>query len=399
LLNLLYDELPDHRSQTETRLQTLSQRWGADLASRAARAEAAKHHGDALLLYARASSLLKTPDVIAKRDELAAMMLDLHYYGVSIKALDNAQGSTAATSQLATLNLPEHVLLIDERAAKKGKKPHITIKLAVGRTDFTHDRSSSFRSARYKSGTRQVPNPFYQSAQDDVARAQREVDRYQDEVYRLERDLSNYESQVAREGPTPGVSTSAKQGVSRTRSSLDNARNNLQRAHSDLARQRERAMRVSPTTEEDVYSELQYTVTEHTLTATAPLQLTLEFSDGREPKKLNVNVSSVATDQEHAPQPLANIPGDPLNLPSQSYMNRNVWTRASAVAHSKLVESLDEHRLSLMDRAFASGEDGLRVHYLVLYILLDPSSVDPKVVKELYELRGIPDAPEVLFSF
>jgi tetratricopeptide (TPR) repeat protein len=396
IVDALYEAFPDDRAVLDERLVAFRAAWAADLTARAQKAEAAKHHGDALLLYAQAAELTQGPVHIAKRDELLAMLVDTQSYNLVVVPDDSSRGARVIAASLGRASDQRLVRIIDSKLAKKGKTAHLTLSIDAGSPEFDTRRDLSTRVARYKSGTRQVPNPFYQNAQDDVLRAEREAQRYQEEIYRLESDLANYQSQVAREGATPNTSTGAEQGVSRTQSSLEYARNNYLRAQDVVQREREELARTAQTVEEDVYSDLQYTVTTHHLDGRAEIVLRLTHADGRPPIEINRFATVTASDEEHAPQPLANVSGDPLQLPSRDSLSSTLWSVGASYAVNAIVQSLDAHRANLLDLAFKAGDEGERMHYFVLYILLDPTSVDPKIVQEIEQSRGIPNSPQLL---
>ena len=58
--------------------------------------------------------------------------------------------------------------------------------------------------------------------------------------------------------------------------------------------------------------------------------------------------------------------------------------------------TFQKHRQAVLADAFAQQDQGLRVHHYVIYILMDPSSVDQRVLDEIADLRGIPDAAGLL---
>jgi tetratricopeptide (TPR) repeat protein len=397
LSEALYDAFPDDRAILDEKLAAYRQTWAADLAVRGQQAEQAKHPGDALLLYAQAAELTQGPVHIAKRDELLAMLVDTQSYNVLVKTQDGSQGNRVVASGLAG-GASQLVRVLDDKLVKKGKVVAVTAKVGIGRPEFDTQRTSSTRVARYKSGTRQVPNPSYKSAQDRVLDAERDAQRYQDEINRLEKDLANYQQQVAREGDTPGTSTGAEQGVSRSQSSLGYARDNLSRAQNTVLSRREDLNRTPQTVEEDVYSDLQYTVTTHRLTAQLPITLRLEHADGRPAIELERVVATSASDDEHPAQPLANISADPLQLPSRDSLTSSLWSAGARIAQAAMTQSLDAHRSAILERGFKASDEGERMHYFVLYILLDPASVDPKIVEAIEQSRGIPDSPRLLMK-
>ena len=109
-------------------------------------------------------------------------------------------------------------------------------------------------SARYQSGTKQIPNPFHKMAQDKVRDRERAVLEAEKEVTNQERYVAQYSQDVAREGDTPNTSTGAEQNLSNAQSRLDSARNRVNSERSQLQQARDDLGRTQPTTEEAVYS-------------------------------------------------------------------------------------------------------------------------------------------------
>lgn len=391
LLQRVYDAYEEDRESIDPELQRLKTTWSQTLAAKALISENKGFHGDALLLYSKASELVLDPTYVSKRDELRAKVLSETSYKVKIEGTGREPKSV--TALLMTSNFPHNVLIGKD---KNIKSPDAIAKLSMDSPKFTKSKSSSKRTARYKSGTKQVPNPQYKSRQDAVLREERDLKRYEDDVSKAQRDISNYQKQVAREGDTPGTSTGAEQGLSRAQSELERALNNTDSARDRVMRAKEDLADTDQTTEEDVYSDLEYTVTTHTLSGRASVKLTLTHEDGRERKQLDQAVGISASDSTNAAHPIANVSEDPLELPSEQALSQDLRVQAANLSWGLINESLQQRRQQLLDEALKTTDDDARMHLYAVYILLDPTNVNPQVTADITSARGIPDSTRVL---
>ena len=390
LLGLIYDGFPLERAGLERELTGLKHTWATDLSKQAA---ASKHPGEALLLYAKAAELEVKPEHVSPRDKLRDKLLEEHLFTARF-----APGSGAAyDSAVSALTRDDWVANVRAVPASHKGQVDVVVSYKLGGVMYDTTRRTREASKRYQSGTREAPNPQYKSRQDEVARREREVARREQDVARYEKDLANYQRQVAREGDTPGTSTMAEQGVSRTQSSLANARSNLSRERDYLARARQQLADTKPTYQEPVYDTLRYTITTHTLTASAPLTLKADLTDSKLKdldSKRRLRLS--ASDDEHAGYSVANVSADPLNLPSRSAMSARITSAATNATASIILSALDAERATMLERAKVAADAGERVHWLTVYTLMNPAQVDPLVPELLSDLRGIHDAVPLL---
>lgn len=391
LLDLLYEQLPTERDSLELKLEQLKLAWAQSLNDRAVVAEKAGHAGDALLLYAKAASLMLTPEATAKRDELRARLIDQNAYLFNVTLKSSTPAAQAIQSSLERGTWAQNV-----RAVKDTKNLNAQVIVVAGKPSFARDSSSTSRTVSYKSGTRQVPNPFYKSKQDDVVREQKELLRYQQDLNRAEQDVSRYSQAVAREGDTPGVSTGAEQSLSRAQSDLTRARDNVARQQQRVFRAQEVAANTPQLIEEDVYSNLTYAITTHTIRGVLPLTVNITHPDNRSPIEQKLSLLTSASDTEHAAYPVANIPIDLKQLPSESALTANLNAQAQLAAQKVLLESLSTYRQQLLDQAKTTTDEGQRIHLYVIYILLDPTAVAPEVISEIEAARGVPDSVSIL---
>ena len=243
-----------------------------------------------------------------------------------------------------------------------------------------------------------MENPSYRRAQGDLEDAERELHRRQDEQSRDERDVDRYTDQVMREGDSPNSSTGSEQNLSRARSSLERSRDQVDRARDAVQRASNALRDTAPTIEEDVYSDLEYTVTTHRRVAQLPVRITV-LSEGRQaPLESSFVAETFASDEEHAAYPIADISADPLDLPSDNALLDELEASASASALALAEQAFELHRRAVLDQGFTQSEEGKRLHFYVVYMLMHPELVDERVLQEIHTARGIPDASRVILQ-
>lgn len=387
---IAYDAFPEDRQAIEPELQYIKTTWYNELDKAAKEAESKGHTGDALLLHAQASQLQPNPQSVAKRDELQARLLNESLFQIKLSGRGD-RFNRVASSLLNLQGLSQNLVFFKE--AKQ--QPDATLAINVGRPSFSTQRSNSQRYKDYISGTRLVENPQYINRQNDLEREQRDLFRYEDDLSRAERDVDRYMDQVAREGDTPGVSTGAEQSLSRAQSDLERARDNVDRARRRVRDAERQLNDTPPNIEEDVYSTLEYSVTTHTRLAKMSLDLRMTDPQGEELVQ-SFRPALSASDETHRAYPIADIPEDPLDLPSDASLETQLFSSAINSSFSTANTTFQKHRQAVLADAFAQQDQGLRVHHYVIYILMDPSSVDQRVLDEIADLRGIPDAAGLL---
>ncbi len=390
-LTLTYQHLPTERVGLEAPIQDLKQRWAEALVGSAQQAQSAGYEGDALLLYAKAATLVMDPDYVRQRDALRASLLGQHPYRVLLRGR-GTRDVRVVQEGIDGLDWAQNVKLVaHERTAQ------LVLAYEVSAARFREERTSSTRTVRYKSGTRQVPNPAYQRDQEEVLRQQRELVRRQEEVAKRERELANYQQQVAREGDTPGTSTMAEQGVSRTQSSLSRERDNAIDQQRRVIRAQEQAARTPQLIEEDVYSDLPYEVTRYDRLGELPLVLEARVVGAQgDDAAQHLRITTSASDETHAAYPFAGVSGDPLNLPSEAQLRRELLAGAADRVVAAVLAELTTYRRALVTQAMTLADERARIHQLVIVILLDPTQVDADVLEEIVATRGIPDVVRVL---
>ena len=397
-LMLAYDNFRAARGELEADLDQIKVAWASSLGAVAQTAEAAGHEGDALLLYAKASELVALPEYVSKKDELAGRLILTHAYGVKL----DAKGAAAApvVERLVGARTDQNVVFLAGGDVARATDDGVTIRaladVELGKPRFSKSRSRFTRSKKYKSGTRQVPNPTYAQVQRDINDAKRRVLDEERDVADEQRDLQDEQSRLSREQPGTSAYDSQQRDVDRAQDNLERAQEDLFRAQEKVLSLEQRLANTPRTVEEDVYSTLNYEVITHTVRGSLDVSGRVEHPDARERVPFESVAGVSASDDTHPAHPIADVMSDPLQLPTNSSLAANLHGQAAQFVYTAVNQSLQVWRRQVLEEAFESEDEGQRVHLYVVYVLLDPTEVDPQVTAEIARLRGVPDAVSVL---
>ncbi|GEM_PF-2469836 len=344
-----------------------------------------------------------------------------HLYRVEISALSGEGAGELASARLALDSALTYRVELDPPARDAGAQaiaaslmgerggalllvsakggegtPAATLKLKASKPKFTQDRSARSASAQYQSGTRQVENPFYKSAVDDVSDEERRLMDRENDVTKYESDVDRYRASVANEGDTPGVTTGAEQNLSNAQSRLEAARRSLVDQRSALSRAKEDLARTDPTTEEAVYSTHTYEIVTHVLSARASMSASLTHADARPALTLDRDLSASAQDDAHPAQNIAGIGEDPLSLPSRDSLALELWAAGLPLVGQLIADSFWSYREAMLQAGHAETDPAARLEWLVRHVLTSPAQTDPAVIREILELSGVPAADTLL---
>ena len=380
--------LPGERARVEAPRQATLTSWIAALDAGAKAAEAAGRTGDALLQRAMMVEL-GDAGAAADRDRLRDALRTALVFRVRQTGAARDPNFTELAQRLTGSDPVRWIELL--AAGATTPEPAATLTFSLPRPRFTTDKNTRSESARYQSGTKQIPNPFHKMAQDKVRDRERAVLEAEKEVTNQERYVAQYTQDVAREGDTPNTSTGAEQNLSNAQSRLDSARNRVNSERSQLQQARDDLGRTQPTTEEAVYSTVDYKITTHVLTATSRLTGSIT---GRGGVKVDIarDLAQSATDEAHDAQSLANIPENPLQLPPRETLEAQIREAAFAELSASIGLAFAAYRQSLLDAAKQATSDDDRADKLVRFMVVDSSASDPAIDETLWKLRGIPDA-------
>jgi len=396
LLETLGAQLPTEASTVAPRLTEARAAWTASLLGRAQKAEKAGLDAEALLLLSKAAQLTPGAPGTERREPLRTRLLERHGYSVQLSGTPTEPGFAYVSAGLKERPFPGVVRVLG--AGEKAARPNAVLRASLGAPGFDARSKSRTESAQYQSGTRQVPNPFYETRERNLETEERRLVEYENEVMRQQQYVEQYQADVAREGSTPNVTTGAEQNLSNAQSRLISARARVMDQRNQVQRAREELRRESPTKDEPVYSSLAYTVTTHVLTAVSQVRGSIEHPDGRPTLALDTPLVAAAHDDEHPAQPIARVAKDPLQLPSKESLTQELYADALKLLVSGIEQSAASYQASLLEAARQAPPEK-KLNGLAVYLLVSPGKAVMDVQEELQALSGIPDAVSVLTSW
>ena len=384
--------LPSARARIEADAQALVQAWIAQLRGAAEQAEAAGRVATASLYRTKITALDGQGQ--AERDALRTRVIDELSYRIVVKTKAKDVGAeTVAGSSIGSAAL---ALLTVERDATPASAGTLTVTL--GKPKFNTDKQTRQASVEYQSGTKQVPNPFYKMAQDDVLDEERRLVERENEVTKQQQYVTQYSADVAREGDTPNVSTGAEQNLYNAENRLEAAQRAVVDQRNTLIRAKEKAASTTQTTEEAVYSTVNYTITTHQLTGSVQVEAKLEHADGRPALVIAQPLVVTAQDDAAGAQSVAGIGEDPLELPSKDELGGRLYAEAAPLVASLIDQSFAGHRQTLRGQASSATDAGEKLELLARYLMVDPSNAEPDVVTEILALSGVPEVRTLILD-
>lgn len=388
----LYDRLPPVSEKAEKRLIEVKSRWATQLVEGAAVAERDGRPADAMLQYGKAAQLTDDATLGGHRDRLRRQLIDRWTYLLVLEGSRTGFSSSVASS-LRGIGLGT-LLIVDGQDAA-GREVRASGNISMSSPQYRRETSTRIATKQYQSGTRQVPNPFYQNRVNDLEREERELIDIENDISRLQNDIARYQQQVSAEGPSPGTSTGAEQNLDRAVRNLEYERDRLRRQRDDVQRALE-ALRDEPQTkEEPVYSTLEYEIRTTTIIGEASISGAIRHADGRPRIDMGTAVSVSASDDEHGSYPQAGITGDPLNLPGERVLDQALFDKAVSWVGEQAGASFGSWREKIFKQAQAARTDDERVELYMTYILTWPNDVKPEAATAIASLRGIPDPATV----
>ena len=385
----IISRLPSVQDRVSADASAVAQAWIAQLTTASSEAETAGRLSSALLYRAKIVELSGAGQ--AERDAIRDQVVAQLRYLVRIKTRANDDGANAVAAAL--LGKQGASLL---EIVREGEGAAATLSVKLGRPKFATDKQRREESAQYQSGTKQVPNPFYESAQSDVLDEERRLVDRENEVTKQQQYVEQYTADVAREGDTPGVSTGMEQNLSRAQSRLEAARRSLQDQRNVLLRAKEKAASTPQTKEEPVYATHTFTITTHELSATVAVKAELKHADGQPSLALDQPLSVAAVDDAHGAQNVAGISEDPLTLPSKDELAGQLYAQAAPAVGRLIVTSFANHRAALLAKASAASDPGEKLELLLRYVIVDAQNVDAQVVADILAISGVPGASLLL---
>lgn len=384
--------LPAESGRLSEARKAAAERWAAALTAGAGAAEAAGRPADALLqraMIAELAAITGDGEAVSARDRSLAALKDRSMFRVAQAPSRDATASAVA-ARLVAADSARWLEVLAPGPIPATATATLAFSLAAPR--FATDKRTRSESARYQSGTQQVANPFYKSAQDKVLDQERRVTDAEKEVSKQQAYVEQYRKDVAKEGPSPNTSTGAEQNLYNAENRLEAANRRLLDERNQLQQRRDELQRTPQTKEEPVYTTAQYTVTTHVMTASSRLSGSITPKSGAK-IELGSELSTQAQDDAHDGLPAANVAADPLNLPPKSELEGKLVAAAEAELMARVAAAFEAHRQAL--RAGGGGEDE-SVEKTALFLLMDARSEDAAADELIWRARGIPGASALL---
>jgi tetratricopeptide (TPR) repeat protein len=385
----ILDGLTTERVKTRPEARLVRQKWATVVRGQARKAEEQSLDALALLNWSKAAELQPDSGYERKVVEVYERVLGEARYQVCLRRKRRDAGYRSVVQALEAVELPDG---LDLDTSPEADECDGELQLRVGQPDFDRSQSTHTETVEYQSGTKQVPNPAYERREKELNREKSELLDAEQEVDYQREQVDKYRSQVAQEGPTPNTSTGAEQNLSRAESRLESARRDLESQRRRVQRAYDDLERTSRFREEPVYQELAFTVMTHRIEGTLRLRGELE---GEETISLDQELGVSASDQQHPAQAPADIPEDPLTLPSENELVTQLYKRAASHAAKVLEERFEDYRVRLLEQENGDSPQE-RVDALVRYLVLDPTQFDEQAVQEIDDLTGIPDSDALI---
>lgn len=338
-------------------------------------ADAEQHRQDrpgyASLLYAKATDLATQRDDAALVEKLRAQALSLRAQVHQRYKYTIAVGSTSGPYVGELVNRLLETSFDGHMSVSKASKGQSALKISTSPERYRRATASTSSSFRYISGTREVPNPAYQSAVSSCKSAQRS---YQSEADGCAKQPTNSAGQSTRQ--CDGVSSYASK-AERACASVD---------------------QYPETVSEDVYADQSYPVTLNHLTTVMGVGATISFNIKSSGGPINVEAAQARlTDRAHAAHERngSGVAADPERPPSESEGLKAVKSAAYSELKKAAVTSFERYRADLVDLKKDSDEAG-KVDALATFIFLNPKSVPKERVAQLEAASKITGAAKLL---
>lgn len=357
-------------------------RWITALTGQASKLESA-HPGHALLLYAKAAAL-GDRSAQSKRDGLRRSLLARYTYKVAV----NGSGPGGAMSSLESAKRQPFDAQIQ---VVSGGAADATITVTVGNASDRKSTSTSSGSDKYKSGTKQRPNPKIKDLEGDIKSKQRKIDDIRRNQIPARQRAKAQQEKLARTTKIKNTVSGHLRSAQNEQKRIDGYNKEINDLQRDISNIQTKIASTPRTISEDVFSTHTYTITTHTLTVSAPYSASVQHSDGRSALNERKSLSTSESDTTHPAQPRINKGADPLNLPSAASLTSRVYGQTGAATRAVIMGSLRSRQDALLQQGKrASGS--ARLDAYVLYLLLDPSTDDKPVAQDILKATDIDGA-------
>jgi len=250
----------------------------------------------------------------------------------------------------------------------------------------------SFGSARYKSGTRFVPNPRYSQLQQEVANAQQRVLQTQQDSNRAQAEQNRLL------GASQANSNDRSAAIASLGSILSSAgaSSSHRAAQKELDRVQYQMAGEQPQLEEDVYSDFRYKIYDLELAGEVMLSYKIvDFTTSEISQSRAANARDVVTDRWVPGDPGKGVRSDPVELPSHDVFKKRLLDSAMESLITGLEQELGGGAASFRRKARLAAENGDREQAIenfirYLYGGADLSGEQARAASDyLYEELGI----------
>jgi len=256
-------------------------------------------------------------------------------------------------------------------------------------------------SSRYKSGTRLVPNPRYQSAQMNVSQAQQEVLNAQQQLNNAELENRQIQSQpIPQAQPGTAGMIGALAGVlgrSTYSFAVGAARNRLNAAQNRLRNAQAHFARTPPQIEEPVWADYTYRI--YNLKLEGEVVISFRIVDYTTSEMIGkphlIRKKDVKKDRYIPGDPAKGVPNDPNVLPTIEEFKTTLFIQAVDETYNALKSELSRHSENYYDRGLTAENNGLEkdaVENYMRYIYSATNLADDRVQHAnayIYEKMGL----------
>ena len=252
----------------------------------------------------------------------------------------------------------------------------------------------SYGSAKYKSGTRWVPNPNYTTAQGDVQAAQQRVLAAQqglNDTQRQQNQIMNQQQSVnPSNNPLSAMSASLGQlSISMAAGQVKKARNDLVNAQSKLARTPQQI-------EEDIESNYRFEIFDLKLHGEVVLSFKIiNYTTSEIGEVHAVRKEEIIEDRYIPGDPGKNVKSDPISLPSQNEVKNKLLKEAVNELFDKMIQELNSSSKDYYRLAKSAEENNITdeaIENYMRYIYSAPNLGDQRVQAAnnyIYDRLGI----------
>lgn len=352
--------------------------WRDNLWAEADNAKDAGLHGRAMLLYSKVAQLSShnsniNSEVISEYKALHKTLKKQARYHLQVtnpQALGNSLGQQIAD-----------VIAIQQVDPQQTN--HFRLKVHATNPELQTKSNIKEVTQSYVSGYETVANPEFHNLQNSIHDTRQELDSWQGdyEHKRVEYDRSHYHlvslekdldiARLRRDQARPNSNnynywrnevdrlshlvTHHRKEYNAISHQLDEINHHITAERQRLDHDLNALSYLSPTVEQEVYSDHHYQIEQ--LTRLALGKVKVEFSGNsasnfeRKNLKRQKNITASASDDTHEEQPVLGLEFDPVNLPSDANMRKKYFDKAREQARQAITKHMKDYRQHLKQQA------------------------------------------------